>query len=117
ALALPLTRSPPVRTITLPILPPTALTMIPRFGAVSVPPPTGVIDNCTPSAAPPILVWPPARVGPPEQPAATKPRVAQIAPVATACPRSRNDRKEVAFEIAAGRNFGPPDFSQQLTRA
>jgi hypothetical protein len=46
--------SPRVRTITPLILPPTALTVIPRFGAVSVPP-AGVIDNRTPSAAAPTL--------------------------------------------------------------
>lgn len=47
ALSLPVTGSPPVRTITLRILPPAALTVIPRFGVVSVPPPVGVIDNLT----------------------------------------------------------------------
>jgi hypothetical protein len=52
ALSFPLTRSPPVRTTTLLILPRAAVTVIPRFGAVSVPP-AGVIDNCTPFAAAP----------------------------------------------------------------
>src|SRR5438270_3491651 len=108
ALSLPVTGSPPVRTITLLILPPAALTVIPRFGAVSMPPPTGVIDNCAPSAA----GWLAARVGRPEQPAACKPSVAQITAIATAHSRGPNDRTEVALGVAARSNFEPPDCNQ-----
>src|SRR5437667_11377113 len=93
ALSLPVTGSPPARTITLLILPPAALTVIPRFGAVSMPPPTGVIDNRTPSAAAPDFARL-ARVEPPEQPAASKPSVAQITAMATAHRRGPNDRTE-----------------------
>jgi hypothetical protein len=112
ALSLPVTGSPPVRTITLLILPPVALTVIPRFGAVSMPPPTGVIDNRTPSAAAPDIAWLAARVGPPEQPAASKPSVAQITVIATAHPRGPNDRREIALGVAARSNFEPPDCNQ-----
>ena len=94
----------------MPIVPLTALTVIPRFGAVSVLPPAGVIDNPTPPAAAPAFESLP-RVGPPEQPAAGKPSAAQIATVATARPRSRSDGREFAFGIAAGSKVGPPDFS------
>ena len=88
------------------MLPPAALTVIPRLGAVSMPPPAGLIDNLTPDA------WLAARVGPPEQPAASEPTIAQIIAVATAHPRGLNDRTEVALGVAGRRNFEPPDCNQ-----
>jgi len=88
------------------MLPPAALTVIPRLGAVSMPPPAGLIDNLTPDA------WLAARVGPPEQPAASKQSVAQISAIATAHPRGPNDRSEVALGVAARSNFEPPDCNQ-----
>src|ERR1035438_8938714 len=53
SLSFPLTGSPPVSTVTFVILPPTALTVIPRFGTSSIPLPVGVVDKRTPSPAPP----------------------------------------------------------------
>jgi hypothetical protein len=111
ASSLPLTRSPLVRTITLLILPRTALTVIPRFGAVSIPPLAGVIDNRTPSGAAPELAWLPDPVSP-EQPAARKPSVAQIATVASLRPRDPTDREEAAPGMATGRNLEPPYLSK-----
>jgi hypothetical protein len=71
-----------VRTITLVILPPTALTVIPRLGLVSVRPSAGVINNRTPVDAAPLracaLTWLAARVAPPKQPATDRPSIAQI---------------------------------------
>ena len=102
-----MTGLPAVRTITVPIRPPTALTVIPRSGALSVPPPAGVIDNRTTLAAVPdrplLRPWPAARVEPP-QAAASKPSPTQVATVPTQCPRSPDDRNEVTSGIAAGRN-------------
>ena len=107
ALSVPLTRSPPVRTVTLLILPPTALTAIPRSGAASVPRSAGVIDNATPLAAaltrPLLRPWLASRVEPP-QAAASKPSPTQIATVASQRPRSPDDRKQMTSGIAAGRN-------------
>jgi hypothetical protein len=117
ALSLPVTGSPPVRTITLLILPPAALTVIPRFGAVSMPPPTGAIDNRTPCAAAPDIAWLAARVGPPEQPVASKPSVAQITAIATAHSRGPNDRTEVALGVAAWSNFEPSGLQPNSLRA
>jgi len=94
------------------ILPPAALTVIPRLGAVSMPPPTGVIDNRTPPTAAPDIPRLAGRVGPPEQPAASKQSVAQISAIATAHPRGPNDRSEVALGVAARSNFEPPDCNQ-----
>ena len=107
ALSLPTTGSPSVRTITLLILPPATLTVIPRFGALSTPLQAGVIDNRTPCTAP-------FRVEPPKQPTASKPNVAQSTAVATARPRGPD---EVALGVAARRNFERPDCSKQLTPA
>jgi len=91
--------------------------VIPRFGAVSLLPLPGVIDNRTPFAAAPdplpTLAWLPpwlaAAVEPPEQPAASNPSVAQTATAASPWPRSPEDRKEMACEMAAGRHFEPTD--------
>jgi len=106
-----------VRTTTRLILPPTALTVIPRFGAESLLPAAGVIDNRTPSAAAPdplpTLAWLPpwlaAAVEPPEQAATSNPSVAQTATAANPWPRSPEDRKKMTCEMAAGRNFEAPD--------
>jgi len=105
-----------VRTTTRLILPPTVLTVIPRFGAVSLLPPPGVIDNRTSFAAAPdplTLAWLPpwlaAAVEPPEQAATSNPSVAQTATAASPWPRSPEDRKEMTCEMAAGRNFEAPD--------
>jgi hypothetical protein len=84
------------------ILPPTALTVIPRSGAVSVALPAGVINNRTPFAAP-ARPWLAAPVEPP-QAAASKPNPPQIASVAAQGARSLDDRNAVTSGIAAGRN-------------
>jgi len=89
----------------------------PRFGAVSLLPLPGVIDNRTPVAAAPdplpTLAWLPpwlaATVEPPEQAATSNPNVAQTATAASPWPRNPEDRKEMTCEMAAGRNFEPPD--------
>jgi hypothetical protein len=92
---------------TLLILPTAALTVIPRPGAVSVPPPAGVIDKRTPLVAAPgrPLLRPSlgARVEPP-QAAASNPSPAQIASDAAQGPRRLRDRKRVTSGIAAWRN-------------
>jgi len=66
ALSRPVTASPPVRTVTLVIVPPTAVTLIPRSGAVSGLPPAGVIDTRTllavAVARAPALAWLPVRL-------------------------------------------------------
>ncbi len=99
------------------ILPPTVLTVIPRFGAVSLLPLPGVIDNPTPLAAAPdplptlawLAPWLAAAVEPPEQAATSNPSVAQTATAASPWPRSPEDRKEMTCEMAAGRHFKAPD--------
>ena len=106
ALSVPLTGSPLVRTMTLLILPPSALTVIPRYGAVSVLPLAGMIDSRTTAAAPPALACPPrlaADFAPPEQAVTSKPNVAHDASVATAPPHSRDDQ-EVVSGTATTRN-------------
>src|SRR4051812_8291854 len=73
----PVTRSPPERTRTFVIRPPAARTVIPRFGAESVPPP-GVIVNRTASVGRSAVACPPCdRVAPPPQPAARRASAAQ----------------------------------------
>jgi hypothetical protein len=108
-----------VRTLTLLILPPTAVTTIPWSGAVSVPPPAGVIDNRTPLAAAagrPLLPRSLASRVEPPQAAASKPSAAQLATVASQRPRSPDDRKEMSFGIAAGRNSDIRIQPQEMLR-
>src|SRR3954447_11057654 len=75
ALTFPWTSSPPVRATTLLILPRVALTVIPRAGVLSTPPPAGVIDSR--GFGGPEL---PSRSDPsPEQPLARRLSAAQMA--------------------------------------
>ena len=93
-----MTGSPPASTCTAVILPPAALTVIPRFGALSVLPSVGVIDKRT------SLVGLVATAGTPAWPApwlvagvelpqaeASKPSMPQTSAVPNAWRRSRDD--------------------------
>jgi len=80
--------------------------VIPRFGAGSVLPLLGVIDNRTAAAAVPTLACPPclaADFAPPEQAVTSKPSVAHTATVASGSPHRRDDH-EVVSGTATTRN-------------
>jgi hypothetical protein len=93
-LNVPLTRSRPARTITLLIVPPAAVTVIPRFGLVSMLAPPGVIESRTAAGAAVdamlALEWLAADLLPLEQPPASRPSAAQTASVAISRRRGRD---------------------------